>query len=204
MSVQRLPQIRKPSQAPFRALVAIGLVATLLGCQKSDEVRVYETPKEQHFELKPRPIVKGPKFTTPDGWQPATVKAGGMRKAAYTVSTDGKKAEITVIDLPPVAADRLSNINRWRGQIQLEPITAAELDTQIEPIEVDGVAGDYVEMATPEGSSPREMILGALVDGTDRVWFFKLRGDHALAEQERERFKEFVRSAKVVSAEGDR
>ena len=198
MSVKRLLQIR----IPFRALLGIGLTAALLGCQKPDEVRVYETPKEQHFQLKPRPIATGPKFTTPDGWQAIKVEDGGMRKAAYTVAKEDQKAEVTVIDLPPVAADRLSNINRWRGQIQLDPITAAELDALIKPIEADGMSGDYVEMAMPEGSSPRKMILGALVDGTDRVWFFKLRGDHALAEQERERFKEFVRSAKIKSVEG--
>ena len=202
MSVQRLPQIRKPSRAPFRALVAIGLVATLLGCQKSDEVRVYDTPKEQHFQLKPRPIATGPKFTPPDSWQPGQIKE--MRRAAFVVTKDDQEAIITVSDLPMIAADRLMNVNRWRKEVELKQITAAELDAHIEPIEIDGVAGDYVEMVMPEGASPREMILGAIVDGTYRIWFFKLHGNHALAEQERERFKEFVRSAKVVSAEGAR
>jgi len=202
MSVLRLPQIRLPLRVPFRALVAIGLVATLCGCQKPDEVRVYETPKEQHFELKPRPVATGPKFTTPDGWQPGQVK--DIQKAAYTITKSDQTAEITVTDMPMAAADRSMNVNRWRGQIQLKPISAAEVEAQIEPIEVDGISGDYVEMAMPEDSSPRKTILGAIVDGTDRVWFFKLRGDHALAEQERERFKEFVRSTKIKSAEGTR
>ena len=168
-------------------LLTIGLMTSILGCQEADEIRVYQVPKETK------------KFTAQEGWK--TGQAGGMRKAAYTVTQDDQQVEITVIDLPLSAADRLNNVNRWRGQLKLGPTTAAELEDQLEAIESDGLPGHYVEIAGAEDASPREMILGAMVKGSDRVWFFKLRGAHSLAEQERERFKAFVRSSKIGSSE---
>ena len=177
---------------------------------EADEIRVYQVPKETSARVDTSPIssgaapntkLTGTKFTVQEGWK--TGKAGGMRKAAYTVTQDDQQAEITGIDLPLAAADRLNNVNRWRGQLKLGPTTAAELEDQLEAIEVDGLPGHYVEIAGAEDASPRDMILGAMVKGSDRVWFFKLRGAHSLAEQERERFKAFVRSSKIGSSESN-
>ena len=56
------------------------------------------------------------------GWeeQPGT----GMRIATITIPTSGKPLELSVTSLPwtGTQADLLSNVNRWRGQLQLAPI----------------------------------------------------------------------------------
>ncbi|MDA1164100.1 MAG: hypothetical protein O3B13_13420 [Planctomycetota bacterium] len=70
-----------------------------------------------------------PVWTTPVGW---TETAGsGMRAATFTMGADDAPLECSVIALPAEDAssdDYLhSNINRWRGQLGLEPQTVAAL-----------------------------------------------------------------------------
>jgi len=81
-----------------------------------------------------------PKWELPEGW---TEKEGaGMRAATLMLPTEGDPLELSVIGLPwragaspppatgsppPPPAALLSNINRWRGQLQMPPITAEGL-----------------------------------------------------------------------------
>lgn len=133
-------------------------------------------------------------YDTPPGWSQG--KVGGMRQAAFEVSEGERKLEITAISLPQSGGDRLENVNRWRQQIGLSPMTQEQLMQALEPIEVSGRNGDYIEIINADGDDPSEAILGALVDDSGKTWFFKLRGNAELARQEKARFKEFVQSVK--------
>jgi hypothetical protein len=128
-------------------------------------------------------------YTTPDGWSPG--KSGGMRKAAFEVIEGDQKAEITVIDLPRTghAGDRLANVNRWRGQVGLEPVTAEQLKSAMKAIDVGPLRGDYVELVGDEQS-----ILGVLVDRDEATWFIKLQGPTAIALTQKTNFEAFVKS----------
>jgi hypothetical protein len=72
--------------------------------------------------IRPASGKRVPNWELPDGWteQPAS----GMRAATVIVPTSGKPLELTVTSLPwtGAAAELLSNVNRWRGQMQLAPI----------------------------------------------------------------------------------
>jgi hypothetical protein len=63
-----------------------------------------------------------PKWQLPTGWKEAP--GNTMRFATIVVPSDRKPLEITVNALPwsGTPADMLSNVNRWRGQLQLPPI----------------------------------------------------------------------------------
>jgi len=132
------------------------------------------------------------KFDTPAGWQPG--KLNVMRKVAFIVEDGPQKVEITVTVLPPFAGDLLANVNRWRGQVHLDDVTAAELPTVAKPISVGGVAASYVQLTAPAEPKPQQTILGVMVPRGDQVWFIKLQGDAPMAERERERFEAFVKS----------
>uniref|UniRef100_A0A7C2NYL4 Uncharacterized protein n=1 Tax=Schlesneria paludicola TaxID=360056 RepID=A0A7C2NYL4_9PLAN len=129
---------------------------------------------------------------TPDGW--STGKVGGMRKAAFVVEDEerGQRAEVTVIDLSRDAGDRLANVNRWRGQIGLEPINEAQLQSSMERIDIAGESGDFVELTGSNGDS----ILGVIIDRGDKTWFFKLQGPTAIATAQKANFLAYVRSVK--------
>jgi hypothetical protein len=68
-----------------------------------------------------------PDWQLPDGWveQPGS----GMRVATITIPSSGKPLELSVTSLPwtDTQAELLSNVNRWRGQLQLAPIDPSGL-----------------------------------------------------------------------------
>ncbi|HEX2477454.1 MAG TPA: hypothetical protein VHK01_22045, partial [Lacipirellulaceae bacterium] len=68
-----------------------------------------------------------PIWKAPSGWKE---DAGtGMRMATLWVPSDGKPLEMSVTALPwrGTEDDLVSNVNRWRGQMQLQPIGPQQL-----------------------------------------------------------------------------
>ena len=138
------------------------------------------------------PADPGFTFKAPEGWLPG--KSGGFRKAAFNIMGEEGVGEVTVIDLGGRSGDLLSNVNRWRGQVGLEPIKQEEVDQQVTPIAAGDVKGQYIEIVGSEDASPRQSILAAILPHGDVTTFVKYQGDAKLAERERERFQQFVRS----------
>ena len=128
-----------------------------------------------------------PSFEVPEQWKPGRKSA--LRFAAFEVTEQGKRVEITVIPLP--VSGLLANVNRWRRQVGLDEIANEDLKEEVRPIEFDGGTGQYVELTGPAGT-----ILAVQVVRGGRAWFFKLQGDPELAEREKERFQQFVTSVR--------
>jgi hypothetical protein len=127
----------------------------------------------------------------PKGW--AEGKVGAMQLAVYEVRDGEQKAAISVSS---AGGDLLMNVNRWRGQVLLDPLIAADLKKEVHEIKVDGNEGKFVELVGPKGDT----ILGVIVEAQGQQWFIKLKGDRELAAREKERFKEFVGSLRFRKA----
>jgi hypothetical protein len=111
-------------------------------------------------------------WTLPKGWSEA--QASGMRLATLKPATAGK-VDVSVVMIPGAAGGELANVNRWRGQIGLQPVEeAARAQARKEVKSKAGVVSLY-DFAG-EGASKQRMIAGLLfVDG--RSWFVKMVGD---------------------------
>ncbi len=87
-----------------------------------------------------------PDWQLPEDWdeQPG----GGMRIATITIPTSGKPLELSVTSLPwtGAQADLLSNVNRWRGQMQLAPIGPPGLAECTHELTVDGTTLTIVDL----------------------------------------------------------
>jgi hypothetical protein len=189
------------------------LACTIVGCAPQDEPRRYKAPKEEVAESAPDtgsrmpsmapPAGEGLRLTsdTPQGWRPGT--GGGMRRAAFVVQDGARKVEISAVDLPARAGALLPNVNRWREQIQLGPMTQDELDKALRPITVAGVEAQFVELVGPEKADARQAILGVVAIRGEKAWFFKMWGDADLALREKGRFEEFVRSVRFETPKKD-
>lgn len=72
--------------------------------------------------VKPAASNPHPDWVVPATWQEQT--GSGMRAATILIPGRGKPLELTVIGLPWSGApgELLSNVNRWRGQMQLPPV----------------------------------------------------------------------------------
>lgn len=197
------------------ALLAAGVMLALVGCAEEPPVTSYTVPKQPPEELRsaarPRanvarplapPLMGGggkatvPEFDVPEGWTPS--RGTEFSVAAFAVSEGDRTAEIT---LSPVMGTREANINRWRGQVGLEPQSVEEMAAEVEPVPVGDTSGWYVEAFGPERDGKQPAILGIIAQAGGRQWIFKFTGDRELARREKDRFREFAKSVRFEASE---
>jgi hypothetical protein len=197
-----------PSLSPTRCFVAV-LAAGALGCLaacRDRGIASYRIPKEPDAEQAPAPDAAAPsspavRWTVPDGWQPQP--ATEMRQGSFLVAgAGGASADVSVVSFPGTGGDDLANINRWRDQLKLAPVSAADMPAQVQG--VTGAAGQFVfaDLAGPATEKGAVRILGAWLRQPDRVWFFKMMGPTDLVESQREAFTGFLQSVRLGEAQG--
>lgn len=127
-------------------------------------------------------------YKTPEGWKENAGNA--MRLASFEVKNDAGIADVSVSRFPG-GGDALANVNRWRGQVKLDPLTEEELEKSARKMDIGGLAGAYYEAVGPE-----QTILAAIVPDGDSKWFFKMQGPNDAVAAETSRFEEFLKSIK--------
>ena len=163
----------------------------LIGCKK-ESVQVYTVPKEPALALPAASSTEsGEKlpvtWTVPENWK--TLPATGMRLAGFEILTEGKKATVSVVALEGEAGGLLANVNRWRGQIGLSPISESELSSAMK-ITLNGKRFVWVDL------SGSQRILSAILSDGTKTWFFKMMGDTTVIESQIDAFKTFLASVK--------
>ena len=136
-------------------------------------------------------------FELPTGW--SQKGPGPMRMAEFTIADGDKKA---VTSVSSAGGELLANVNRWRGQVKLEPVSRDELEKSLQKLSAGDIQGDYVQLFGKNESGKPEAILGFVVNTVGRQWFIKLQGDADLVKRETERFETFVKSMQFRGAEG--
>jgi len=133
----------------------------------------------------------GLQWTAPAGWQ--SEPASAMRKATYRVTgANGASAELAVTAFPGDVGGELANVNRWRNQLGLAPIGAAELAAAVTRLSVNGLEVGVVDFTND--ASPATRMLGAIVPFGNATWFFKFTGAPELLEAEKAAFFALVQS----------
>jgi hypothetical protein len=141
------------------------------------------------------------RWTLPAGWE--QVAPGEMRAASFRVKgLDGKQADVGVFLLPGLAGGDLDNVNRWRSQVGLPPVTEAEMTKLAQPVEISGqVAQLYEQAGQNPGSDEKTRVLAAILRREGVAWFFKMTGDDALVAGQKPAFVEFLRSVTFPAGE---
>jgi len=113
-----------------------------------------------------------------------------MRLASYEV-TDGNnsKLDFSVTSFPGDVGGTLANVNRWLGQIGIDPVQEADLEQYISPIILDE---KEAQLVVAEGET--DSLFAAILMVEDRSWFFKLTGNRELAKVEKSNFLSFLES----------
>ena len=179
----------------------------LAGCGRND-VQVYrvakeepqaQTPAAQPAALPPgHPDMAGatPKlqWTLPAGWHEAPL--GAMRVGSFSVpGNGGKTADVSIVPLGGQGGNDLDNVNRWRGQVGLGPVSADELTKLAQPVVAAGQPAQLYELAGENpGSGEKSRMLAVIQRREDTSWFFKMTGDDNLVAQQKPAFVEFLKS----------
>jgi hypothetical protein len=147
------------------------------------------------------------RWTTPPGWV-AEAPSSAMRKAQYRVPGQAGDAECIVFYFGPgQGGDAMANAERWAAQFTLPDGRPGSAGVQIRHRKVNEIdvltveiAGTYqggFRMQQPKPAPiPNYMLLGAIAEGPDANWFFKLAGPEATVEGQRAAFEDLVGSFK--------
>lgn len=129
-------------------------------------------------------------YTIPEGW--TEMPSSGIRKANFRIEGDSGSAELAVTVFPGDVGGRLANINRWRGQIGLDPVTADDLPPFTKSYTISNHRGLIV---TLQGET--DSILGGLLPFHGNTWFFKLQGSTDTVLANNEAFESFLDSVRL-------
>ena len=129
-------------------------------------------------------------WTTPAGWT-ASVAPNPSRLATFSVVEGSNKAEVTITRFPGDVGGLLPNINRWRGQIGLKPVSDAS-QQPMEALEVDGAPAQLLDLQGAGETSQRMLVVLTTRGGF--TYFVKMTGPGALLGREHQNFVAFARS----------
>ncbi len=178
-------------------LFVCACAASFAGCERHG-IQVYRVAKEPVAGSAPTPATP-----VPAGWEQAP--PGEMRVASFRVKgSGGKMADVSVIPLPGQAGRDLDNVNRWRGQVALAPITEAELGKLAEQVQIGGAPGQLYDLAGENtGSGDKTRMLAAILRKEGVAWFFKMTGDATLVAEQKPAFLEYLKTFQFPGAQVD-
>src|ERR1019366_7968931 len=109
---------------------------------------------------------------------------------------------VSVIPLAGLPGSDEANVNRWRGQVGLSPMSPDELKKSAESVEAGGQPAQLYDIAGQnQGSGDATRILGVIQHRAGAVWFFKMTGDADLAEQQKPAFVAFLKSVEFTTVQ---
>jgi hypothetical protein len=193
LDAEKKPGLKsKMIPAASQVLIPLGLLLAIAGCKRQD-VKVYTVPKETAGASDAAPGSQPAlSWKTPETWE--EVPPGEMRLASFRVKGDnGKLADVSIVPLPGLAGSDLGNVNRWRGQIGLAPVTEADVAKMAEPVQIAGQPGQlYDQAGKASGSDDPTRILAAVFRKEGTAWFFKMVGDDELVAKQKPAFIAFL------------
>ena len=140
-----------------------------------------------------------PAWTVPAGWQ--EIPATQFLLAEYSIAGEnGAKAEVNVAQLAGDGGGVLANVNRWRGQIGLDPVDETGLAKLTTTLEVAGGQATWVDMTGKDMSGQSTRLVAAMVPMGDQTWFYKLMGDAQVVAGQKDAFTKFVQTARYSNA----
>jgi hypothetical protein len=139
-------------------------------------------------------------WTAPAEWQAKALTT--MRRGSFTVRGEGDAtADLSIIAFPGAAGGLVENLNRWRGQVGLASLDAAQVVAQTTVVKTEAGLEFTVADLAAEGTGPRQRLLGAIASYGGEAWFFKLLGPDALVAQTKPAFLAFLKTVKAPGSQ---
>ena len=215
-----------------RIHLCIGLLlaaALLAGCKDRNAVKVYRVSKAESESSAPQapapdrsgmgglPAMGSPADIPGPVAQPSQVKGNPppnweaqplstMRQASYLVKgANGETVDISLVALAGPAGGVLDNVNRWLSQLGRAAVTGEDLAQKAQ--HVSSPLGDVTVVdlqGLPDGADPAKdgRIIAGIVTADGKSWFFKMRGNAALAGSQKEGFLKWIGTVQVAGDAG--
>ena len=177
----------------------IGISLFMAGCRDQEGIQTYRAPKETTpqipgFASESAANKKEIDWVTPTGW--IEQSASAMRVGSFLVKgKNGQSADISVVPLSGPAGGSLSNINRWRGQISLEPISDDQLAANSRTVDAGGRKMLWVDFVSRDKLINKQYklrLVAAIYTQGERTWFFKMMGEDQTVQDAIPSFQRFL------------
>jgi len=189
--------VNRPKSAFFKTFSTTALPLAIIslaisGCD-GDEIRVYRAPKSPVIAAADTPT-QAPTptdsviWSLPSDWSQAPNEQA-MRLATFRAGPEN--VEVSLSAFPGDAGGLLPNINRWRGQLGLDPTDEASLLEEMVSTTANGATTAIVDLQNPDG---QRMLASIVNPGDGQTWFVKAIGESAPLETITESFGAFSRS----------
>ena len=132
-------------------------------------------------------------YELPGGWQRQPDRP--MRDATFTVGSGKQTAEVVVSHFPQGVGDTLSNVNRWRQQIGMGPVSEVDAAAQGQAVQIAGQPGRVYDFAGEGEGAMRQMVATCNKGGME--WFFKIIGPSGVVESNKQAFLQFLSSVRL-------
>ncbi len=172
------------------APILLAFILLLAGACEEDRIRKYAAAKDPPPpRTEPIPQSQEPVhyWEVPDSW-----RADEGPVAPLLAAWNFGPWRITASHLGGTGGGALANINRWRGQVGLEPV--ARLENQpLDRLEIAGHPAALLDLAGTKGR-----ILAVIYPRQDQqaTWFFKMTGPAGEASSPYDEFTAFVGSVR--------
>ena len=176
----------------------MGVVVLALAACRQEKIIAYSAPKEKPAAVSAETApAEKTLWKTPAGWQ--QLPSTEIRLGNFMVKdAAGKKAEIVVTSFPGNVGTELDNVNRWRNQLGLDPVSPELI--KAESVEIGGASGKLYDFTGPSADKTAQRMTVASLARNGATWFFKMLGDESVVETQRNAFHEFLKSVTFADA----
>ena len=124
-----------------------------------------------------------------------------MRVGSFKVpGKNGMSTDVSVVPLAGVGGNDLGNINRWRGQLNLEPIAQEDLPKHISDILVGTRHMHFVNFVSRDpilDKTHKQRMMAAYYHDGERTWFFKMTGEDSNVSAAKPSFMKLLASIRL-------
>jgi hypothetical protein len=196
----------RPKRLPLAAGLALALVLGACGEREIEEHVVPKGVESIPPASAPGPVSEGAggeategPWALPEGWRLVPGERP-MRLATFEAPDESGPVEVALTRFPGDVGGVLANINRWRGQMGLGPVTEGELEALIDRFEAPGFSGYAVRI---EGAEAHMLAVGVYEAAEDRTWFVRATLGPDAAGRLKSQVLEFARSLAGLGGSGD-
>ncbi len=184
----------------FNLLTLLLLTCFLfLSSCNSPKIRSYTIPKEAIPALQTaQPQHQHLSWDTPDDW--LEKPASGMRLGSYYISNYYGVADMSIVSLSGMDGGLIANLNRWRGQLHLNPVDQSDLPNFHSKRQINGLAFDYFKLTSDTilaNKKENSSMIVAMLKYKEHHYFFKATGEKSMIEKIEPSFLTFLESIKL-------
>ncbi len=155
------------------------LLIILFGCDNQRHIQSYRTPKKD-FGLalqQSKPLIQENSnistklsWDLPKNWVPSS--GHSMRLASFDIPFSNGVGDLSIVSLSGSSGGLLANVNRWRGQVNLNPISESDI------LKVSTVGeskmGAFRIFRMINDTNTQNAIIAAVLPTGEKTFFIKL------------------------------